>query len=55
MYVESSCSGSEGGQCVEFAPGAGAVHVRDSESTAGSVLRVSRDAWTGLLGLATAE
>jgi len=55
VWFKSSYSGTEGGQCIEVAAGAGTVHVRDSKVVAGPVLRVSRDAWTGLLGLATAE
>ncbi|MFJ3089479.1 DUF397 domain-containing protein [Streptomyces sp. NPDC086838] len=54
-WFKSSYSNTEGGQCIEVAAGAGSVHVRDSKVAAGPVLRVSRDAWTGLVGLATAE
>ncbi|SEC22794.1 protein of unknown function [Streptomyces sp. 2131.1] len=55
VWFKSSYSGTEGGQCIEVAAGTGAVHVRDSKVAAGPVLHVSRDAWTGLVGLATAE
>ncbi|WP_328902963.1 DUF397 domain-containing protein [Streptomyces sp. NBC_00441] len=54
-WFKSSYSGAEGGQCIEVANGAGAVHVRDSKDAAGPVLRVSQDAWTGFVGLATAK
>ncbi|MDX2291030.1 MULTISPECIES: DUF397 domain-containing protein [Streptomyces] len=54
-WFKSSYSGGEGGQCVEVAAGAGAVHVRDSKDVARPALRVSRDAWAGFLGLASAE
>lgn len=54
-WFKSSYSGGEGGQCIEVATGAGAVHVRDSKDVARPALRVSRDAWAGFVGLATAE
>ncbi|MGC4949379.1 DUF397 domain-containing protein [Streptomyces sp. DT224] len=54
-WFKSSYSGAEGGQCVEVATGAGAVHVRDSKDAAGPVLRVSQNAWAGFVGLATAK
>ncbi len=54
-WFKSSYSGGEGGQCVEVAAGAGAVHVRDSKDVARPALRVSHDAWAGFLGLASAE
>ncbi|WUD11820.1 DUF397 domain-containing protein [Streptomyces murinus] len=54
-WFKSSYSGAEGGQCVEVAAGAAAVHVRDSKAVAGPVLTVSRAAWAGLVGLASSE
>ncbi|GAA3063474.1 DUF397 domain-containing protein [Streptomyces roseofulvus] len=54
-WFKSSYSGGDGGQCVEVAAGAGAVHVRDSKDVARPALRVSRDAWAGFLGLTSAE
>ncbi|MFF3732073.1 DUF397 domain-containing protein [Streptomyces sp. NPDC002476] len=54
-WFKSSYSGTEGGQCIEVAAGAGAVHVRDSKNMTGPVVRVSREAWAGLVGLASAE
>ncbi|MEU1864694.1 DUF397 domain-containing protein [Streptomyces gardneri] len=54
-WFKSSYSGAEGGDCVEVAAGAGAVHVRDSKDVARPALRVSRDAWAGFVGLAAAE
>ncbi|MEW1698530.1 DUF397 domain-containing protein [Streptomyces sp. NPDC093249] len=53
-WFKSSYSGTEGGQCVEVAPGAAAVHVRDSKDVTRQGLQVSRDAWGGFLRLATA-
>ncbi|WP_395360999.1 DUF397 domain-containing protein [Streptomyces sp. YH02] len=54
-WFKSSYSGGDGGQCIEVATGAGAVHVRDSKDVARPALTVSRDAWTGFVGLASAE
>lgn len=54
-WFKSSYSGGDGGQCVEVATGADAVHVRDSKDVARPALRVSRDAWAGFVGLASAE
>ncbi|MGW1816528.1 DUF397 domain-containing protein [Streptomyces sp. NPDC002125] len=52
-WFKSSYSGAEGGQCIEVAAGVEAVFVRDSKSVAGPVLQVSREAWAGLVGLAS--
>ncbi|MYR22698.1 DUF397 domain-containing protein, partial [Streptomyces sp. SID6137] len=49
----SSYSGTEGGDCVEVAAGTTAVHIRDSKATTGPLLTVSREAWTGFIGLAS--
>ncbi|MEV4426493.1 DUF397 domain-containing protein [Streptomyces sp. NPDC053792] len=54
-WFKSSYSGAEGGDCIEVATGAGAVHVRDSKDVARPALRVSREAWAGFVGLASAE
>ncbi|MFC8952955.1 DUF397 domain-containing protein [Streptomyces sp. NPDC012693] len=54
-WFKSSYSGGDGGQCIEVAAGAGAVHIRDSKDVARPALRVSRDAWAGFVGLASAE
>ncbi|MGO4430993.1 DUF397 domain-containing protein [Streptomyces sp. MCAF7] len=49
IWVKSSYSGGNEGQCVEFAPGiattAGVVPVRDSKNPAGPALVFSADAW----------
>ncbi|MFI1952927.1 DUF397 domain-containing protein [Streptomyces xinghaiensis] len=55
VWFKSSYSGAEGGQCVEVAPGEGIVHIRDSKDVAGPVIRVSREAWTGFVGMASSE
>ncbi|CAL9562173.1 DUF397 domain-containing protein [Streptomyces sp. enrichment culture] len=54
-WFKSSYSGTEGGQCVEVAPATTAVHVRDSKDVAGPMLTVSREAWSGFVGLASSE
>ncbi|MET9472363.1 DUF397 domain-containing protein [Streptomyces sp. NPDC002922] len=52
VWLKSSYSGAEGGQCVEVANVSGAVHIRDSKVAAGPVLTVSPHAWAGFVGLA---
>ncbi|WSA80184.1 DUF397 domain-containing protein [Streptomyces sp. NBC_01799] len=52
VWLKSSYSGAEGGQCVEVASATGAVHIRDSKVAAGPVLTVSPHAWAGFVGLA---
>ncbi|MEU5520761.1 DUF397 domain-containing protein [Streptomyces sp. NPDC047860] len=52
-WFKSSYSGTEGGDCVEVAPGTAVVHVRDSKATTGGMLTVSREAWAGFVGLAS--
>ncbi|MGW4436236.1 DUF397 domain-containing protein [Streptomyces sp. NPDC004596] len=54
-WFKSSYSGTEGGQCVEVAPGSAVVHIRDSKAVAGPILSVSREAWAGFVGLASSE
>ncbi|MEU1848787.1 DUF397 domain-containing protein [Streptomyces sp. NPDC019990] len=50
-WFKSSYSGAEGGDCVEVAAAATAVHVRDSKSVTSPVLTVSREAWAGFVEL----
>ncbi|MFD8129093.1 DUF397 domain-containing protein [Streptomyces olivochromogenes] len=52
VWVKSSYSGAEGGQCVEVAAGADAVHVRDSKDTARPALTVEPGAWAAFVGFA---
>jgi hypothetical protein len=52
VWVKSSYSGAEGGDCVEVATATDTVHVRDSKDSAGAVLSVPRDAWAGFVRLA---
>ncbi|MFC5854308.1 DUF397 domain-containing protein [Streptomyces chlorus] len=51
-WRKSTYSSGEGGECVEVAVAAGAVHVRDSKQAVenGPVLRVGPAAWSALLG-----
>ncbi|WP_086738376.1 DUF397 domain-containing protein [Streptomyces glaucescens] len=49
-WFKSSYSGAEGGDCIEVAADMGTVHIRDSKTEAGPVIRVSREAWAGFVG-----
>ncbi|MFF6878139.1 DUF397 domain-containing protein [Streptomyces sp. NPDC012474] len=49
-WFKSSYSGAEGGDCIEVAADMGTVHIRDSKTVAGPVVRVSREAWAGFVG-----
>ncbi|MCX4661010.1 DUF397 domain-containing protein [Streptomyces uncialis] len=55
-WVKSSYSVDNGGACIEWAPehvsASGVVPVRDSKRPSGPVLRVSTDAFAGLVSLA---
>ncbi|MEU2246575.1 DUF397 domain-containing protein [Streptomyces sp. NPDC019224] len=53
VWVKSSYSGAEGGECVEVAAVATQVYVRDSKQTSGPVLTVAPAVWTGFVGLVT--
>ncbi|GGW35717.1 DUF397 domain-containing protein [Streptomyces griseoloalbus] len=50
-WFTSSYSSGAGGECVEVAVEAAAVHVRDSKrvTQGGPVLKVSSEAWSALL------
>ncbi|MEU6810097.1 DUF397 domain-containing protein [Streptomyces sp. NPDC046831] len=48
-WFKSSYSGDEGGECVEVAAGATAVHVRDSKERGGPRLAFARGAWAGFV------
>lgn len=49
-WFKSSYSDTEGAQCVEVAADTGVVHIRDSKTVAGPVIRVSHEAWAGFVG-----
>ncbi|RCG28088.1 DUF397 domain-containing protein [Streptomyces diacarni] len=51
-WHKSSYSGPDGGNCVEVAHGAGAVHIRDSKEQRGPVLSVSSAQWVRFIGFA---
>jgi hypothetical protein len=51
-WFKSSYSSEEGGECVEVAIGAHAVHVRDSKDMARPGLTVEAEAWTEFVGFA---
>ncbi|MGW1139206.1 DUF397 domain-containing protein [Streptomyces zhihengii] len=52
VWVKSSYSGAEGGQCVEVATRPGTVHVRDSKDVSRTPLAVAPTAWTSFLHFA---
>ncbi|MFD7547994.1 DUF397 domain-containing protein [Streptomyces sp. NPDC059816] len=54
-WFKSSYSGTEGGDCVEVAAGTGVVHVRDSKTVTGPVLRVSPHAWVDFVNIASSK
>ncbi|TKA11902.1 DUF397 domain-containing protein [Actinacidiphila oryziradicis] len=45
VWIKSSYSGGEGGECVEVAHSPAAVHVRDSKNVRRPHLAVGRDGW----------
>ncbi|MGW6846036.1 DUF397 domain-containing protein [Streptomyces sp. NPDC054958] len=50
-WFKSSYSASEGGDCVEVAPGPAAlVHVRDSKVQDGPILALAPASWAALTG-----
>lgn len=49
FWFTSSYSGSGGGDCVEVAAGADAVHVRDSKNRQGPALTVPTHQWNTFL------
>jgi hypothetical protein len=51
-WFKSSYSGGEGGDCVEVAPAASAVHVRDSKAVEQGSFAVTPAAWSSFLSLA---
>ncbi|MFJ9916878.1 DUF397 domain-containing protein [Actinacidiphila glaucinigra] len=54
-WFKSSYSGTSGGDCVEVAVDADAVHVRDSKAGGyGQVLRFSPDEWAAFVSFAAA-
>ncbi|AXE23513.1 DUF397 domain-containing protein [Streptomyces globosus] len=53
LWVKSSYSSGEGGQCVEVAERLSSVHVRDSKDTARPGLVVGGPAWAAFVGFAS--
>ncbi|WP_037912787.1 DUF397 domain-containing protein [Actinacidiphila yeochonensis] len=53
VWIKSTYSGPEGGNCVEWAPSYATAHdvvpVRDSKDPQGPALAFSRDAWSSFL------
>jgi hypothetical protein len=52
VWVKSSYSGAEGGQCVEVSAAPATVHVRDSKDTTRAALAVEPTAWTAFVQFA---
>ncbi|MCP9944739.1 DUF397 domain-containing protein [Streptomyces somaliensis] len=52
VWVKSSYSAGNGGDCVEVARTVGAVHVRDSKRAGGPVLTVAPTEWNAFLRIA---
>ncbi|MET9731656.1 DUF397 domain-containing protein [Streptomyces sp. NPDC006458] len=52
VWVKSSYSGAEGGQCVEVATRPARVHVRDSKDATRAALTVAPTAWTAFVQFA---
>ncbi|WSA94030.1 DUF397 domain-containing protein [Streptomyces sp. NBC_01795] len=51
-WFKSSYSGSDGGNCVEVARAADAVHVRDSKEQRGPILSVPSGQWAAFVAFA---
>jgi hypothetical protein len=52
LWIKSSFSSEEGGECVEVATCPHTVHVRDSKDTARPALAVGPDTWAMFVGYA---
>jgi hypothetical protein len=52
MWIKSSHSSEEGGECVEVAASRAAVHVRDSKAVTGPALTMDHTAWAAFIGFA---
>ncbi|QNP63050.1 DUF397 domain-containing protein [Streptomyces genisteinicus] len=52
VWVKSSYSGAEGGQCVEVATRPGTVHVRDSKDVSRAPLAMTPTAWAAFVDFA---
>ncbi|SDC39850.1 DUF397 domain-containing protein [Streptomyces prasinopilosus] len=52
VWIKSSYSSEEGGECVEIATCAHGVHVRDSKEIARPGLAVDAAAWAAFVGFA---
>ncbi|GHF45796.1 hypothetical protein GCM10018790_24540 [Kitasatospora xanthocidica] len=51
-WFKSSYSTTDGGECIEVASCASAVHVRDSKDKAGPTLTFSPSAWSAFISFA---
>ncbi|MBZ6256555.1 DUF397 domain-containing protein [Streptomyces olivaceus] len=48
-WFKSSCSSSNGNDCIEVAPTALTIHVRDSKQASGPRLALTPEAWTAFI------
>jgi hypothetical protein len=55
IWVRSSYSGSQGGQCVEVAAAPTGIAIRDSKDPDGPMLRFTVEAWKDFLGRVKSE
>jgi hypothetical protein len=53
VWVKSSYSGGNGGECLEVAAASGVVHIRDSKDHQGGRLTFAREEWAAFLTFAT--
>ncbi|MEU3918981.1 DUF397 domain-containing protein [Streptomyces sp. NPDC029004] len=51
-WFKSSYSGGEGGECIEVAVDASAVHLRDSKTPASAQLAFQREKWAAFVRFA---
>ncbi|GAA2238396.1 DUF397 domain-containing protein [Kitasatospora cystarginea] len=52
VWVKSSHSGGEGGECIEVAAASAVVHVRDSKDREGPRLTFTPEAWAAFAAFA---
>ncbi|WP_435608445.1 DUF397 domain-containing protein [Streptomyces sp. C10-9-1] len=53
VWIKSSYSSEEGGECVEVAERPGSIHVRDSKDTNRPGFVVDASVWTAFVGFAS--
>lgn len=53
VWLKSSYSAGNGGECVEVAKAVGSVHVRDSKNKAGAILSFDAKRWATFVAFAS--